>query len=111
MKFLNILLEEISEVQKPEIDHEDNQGDIFLENNRQFCMRTKHTDIRHYSVRGAVKEKDTDINYIRSKENPAKIMMNNCSESGHANHAKILQKEESESWWKLEGKISIIMDS
>ena len=34
VKFVNILVEEISEVQKPELFHEDNQGEIFLENIR-----------------------------------------------------------------------------
>ena len=62
-----MLLEEISEVQKPEIFHEDNQWDIFLENNRQVGMRTKNIDIRHHFMRYMVEEKDMDIKYIRIK--------------------------------------------
>ena len=47
--------------------YEDNQGAIFLSNNRKFGMRTKNIDIRHKFLRDMVEDKDIDINYIRSK--------------------------------------------
>ena len=54
LNFVNVLLQEISEVQKPEIIQEDNQGAIFLANNRQVGMHTKCIDIRHYFQRDGV---------------------------------------------------------
>ena len=44
----------MSEVQKPSVAYEDNQGDIFLENIRQVGMRTKNIDIRAHFLRGVV---------------------------------------------------------
>ena len=62
-----MLLEEISEVQKPAIVYKDNQGDIFLVKNRQVGMHTKHIDIHHHFMIDMVKGKDMDIKYIRSE--------------------------------------------
>ena len=44
--FVILLLEEMNEVQKPSVTYDDNQGEIFLTNNRQVGMHTKHIDIR-----------------------------------------------------------------
>ena len=54
VKFVNMLLEEIYEVQKPEIIYKYNQGAILLENNKQVGMRTKHINIRHHFLRCVV---------------------------------------------------------
>ena len=70
-------------MQKPEIVYDRNQGDIFLAKNTQFGMSNKHIDIRHHFMRDMVKYKDMDIRYIRSKDNPADIMTNNCSEADY----------------------------
>ena len=51
VKFVNMLLEEMSEVQKPEFVNKDNQGAIFLAKNRQVGMCTKHIDICHHFLR------------------------------------------------------------
>ena len=67
VKFVNMILEEITEVQKPSVLCEDNQGAIFLANNSQVGMRTKHIDIRHYFLRDMVEYKDMEIKYIRSE--------------------------------------------
>ena len=56
-----MLLQEIPEVKKPAILHEDNQGDIFLEKNRQVGMRTKQINIQHNFLKEMVQEKDTSI--------------------------------------------------
>ena len=51
-----MLLEEIYEVQKPENFYKDNQGTIFLENNRQVGMRIKHINIPHHYMRDMVEK-------------------------------------------------------
>ena len=60
-----MLLEEISEVQKPAVFYKDNKGAIFLAKNDQVVMRTKHIDIRHHFLRDTVEYKDMEIKYIR----------------------------------------------
>ena len=70
VKLVSILLEEISKVHKPLVVYEDNQRAIFLANNSQVCLCTKHIDICHYFMRDVVEGKDIDIKYIRSEENP-----------------------------------------
>ena len=47
--------------------YKDNQGAIFLVNNRQVGMHTKHIDIHHHFMIDMVKGKDMDIKYIRSE--------------------------------------------
>ena len=54
MNFVNMSLEEIYEVQKTAIIHEDNQGYISLAKNRQVGMCTKNIDIRHHFLRDMV---------------------------------------------------------
>ena len=51
LKFVSILLGEITEVQKLSVMYEDNQGAVFLSNNVQVGMRNKHVDIRHHFMR------------------------------------------------------------
>ena len=41
-----------------------------------------------------IEDKDMNINYIRSKENSAYIMMNNCSEDNYTKHKKSITEEE-----------------
>ena len=48
--------------------YKDNQGAIFLANNRQVGMRPKHINIRQHFMRDMVEEKDMDIKNIRSEE-------------------------------------------
>ena len=78
-----MLIEEMTEVQKPSVVYEDNQGEIFLASNRQVGMHTKHIGICHYFLRGLVEYKYMGINYIRTEENPADIMTKNFSESDY----------------------------
>ena len=49
-------------------------------------------------MRDMVEEKDIDIKYIGSKENPAEIMTKNCSENDHSKHAKRITEGE---LWEL----------
>ena len=74
VNFLSMLLGETTEVQKPSVIYEDNQGKKILAKNRQVGIHTKHIDIRHRFLRDMVEEKDLDIQYIHSEENPAEIM-------------------------------------
>ena len=71
VKFVSIFLEEMTEVQKPSVIYEDNRGVIFLAKNRQVDMHTKHINIHHHFLRDVVEDKDIDIQYIWSKNNPA----------------------------------------
>ena len=71
----------MTEVQKPSAVYEDNQGTIFLANNRQVGMHTNHIDICHRFMWDTVEDKDMNINYIRSEENPVDITTKNCSEA------------------------------
>ena len=54
-------LEDINEVQKPEVVYEDSQGDILLAKNRQVGMRTKYIDMRHHFLRDVLEENDMNI--------------------------------------------------
>ena len=40
-------------------------------------MRTKHIDNCHHSTRDVVEDKDMEIKYIESEEEPADMMTNN----------------------------------
>ena len=94
VNLVNELLGKISEEHKPEVVHKDNQGEILLANNRQVGMHTKPIDTCNYFMRYIPENKDLDINYIRSKENPADIMMKNLSEAEHAKQTKIFTEGE-----------------
>ena len=61
-----MLLGEMTEVEKPYVIYEDNQGAIFLANNRYVGILTKHIDIRHHFLQDTLEEKDTDIQYTQS---------------------------------------------
>ena len=56
----------MTEVQKPSVIYEDNQGAIFLAENRQVGIPTKHIDICHHFLWYMAEEKDIYIQYIRS---------------------------------------------
>ena len=92
----------MTEVQKPAVVYEDNQGEIFLENNKQVVMRTNHIDIRHHFLRNMVEDKNMNIQYIRSKK-PANIMMKNFPEADYINHMKGITEEEL--WELVENRI------
>ena len=58
VKIISMLLEEMTEVQKPSVIYKDNQGAVLLSKNRQVCMRTKHIDIRRHFLKDMVEDKD-----------------------------------------------------
>ena len=86
IKFVSMLLEEMTEVQKPSVIYKDNQGAILLINNRQIGKHTKHMDICHHFMRDMVKDKEIDIWYIQSEENLDDIITKNCSEADFVKH-------------------------
>ena len=51
-------------------------------------MHTKHIDICHHFIRYMFKEKDMDIKYINSEENPTDIITKNCLEIKQVNTQK-----------------------
>ena len=69
VKFISILLEEMTDVQKPSAIYKDNQGSILLAKDRQVGIHTKHIDILHHFLRDMVEDKDIDIKYIMSEKN------------------------------------------
>ena len=48
VKFVSMFLGEITEVEKPSVIYENNQGKIFLAKNRQVGICTKRIDICHH---------------------------------------------------------------
>ena len=88
VKFINMILQVIYEVQKSSIAYEDNKLAIFLANNIQSGMRNKHINILYLFPNNMVKERDIDINYIRVQENPMDIMSDNSSEDNHVKETK-----------------------
>ena len=51
MLFEQMLISELSEVMLPGVIFEDNEGAIFLSNNKQVSQRTKHIDLRYHFLR------------------------------------------------------------
>ena len=75
-------MKKLTKCRSLELYIEDNQGgEIFLSKNRQVGIHTKHMDICHHFLRDMVEDKDIDIQYIWSEDNPADIMTNNTSKS------------------------------
>ena len=84
LKFVKMLLKEMIEVQKPAVVYKENQISIFLGNSTQVGMWTKHSNICHHFLRDIVDNEDMDIEYFRSKGNPAYIMTKDFSGDDHA---------------------------
>ena len=78
----------MTKVQKPVIIYKDNQGEVFLANNRWVGICKKYIYICHYFLRGMVEDKNIDIQYILSADNPADIITNNTSEAYFVRHVK-----------------------
>ena len=78
----------MNKVQNTSVIYEDNQGNIFLVKNRQVGICTKNIDICHQFLRDMVEDKDIDIQYIWSENNPADIMKNNTLEEYFLRHTK-----------------------
>ena len=88
VRFLIMLLGEMTKVQKTSVIYEDNQGAIFLAKNRQVSISTKHIDILHYFLLNMVEEKGIDIKYIWIEDEPMEIITNNTPKAYFARHMK-----------------------
>ena len=51
--------------------HADNQGAIFMANNKVTSERSKHIDIKHFFIREEIERGSVNLEYIPSKENIA----------------------------------------
>ena len=76
------------EVELPIMVKVDNQGAIFLSNNRTLGQRTKHVDTRYHFVREYVEEGILKIIYVKSEDNTADMMTKNLSKELFNKHAK-----------------------
>ena len=94
VKFVSMFLGEMTKVENISAIYEDNQGGIFLAKNRHVGIHTNHIDISHHFLREMVEEKDIDIQYIRSEENPYDIMNNNTPEVNFARHIQRITEGE-----------------
>ena len=77
VKFVSMLLGEMTKVQNTSVIYEDNQGEHFLAKNRQVGIRTKQIDISHHFLLDMGEEKDIDIQYILSEDTPGNIITKN----------------------------------
>ena len=98
VKFLSMFMVETNKVQNPSVIYEDNQGAIFLAKNRKVGISTKHIDICHHFLRDMMEEKDINIQYMGSEDNPAYILTNNTSGADFARHMKRITERE---LWEL----------
>ena len=68
---LNGITQEVS--REPVIIHNDNQGSHKLARNPVFHSRTKHIDVRHHFIRGALEEGHIELEYMATEDMPADI--------------------------------------
>ncbi|RAN68450.1 hypothetical protein B5P42_31440, partial [Bacillus sp. SRB_331] len=59
---------------KTSVINQDDQGAIFLENNRSSKSRTKHIDVRHHFIREKVEEGRIMVKYCPTSEMVADIL-------------------------------------
>ena len=100
VKLVSIFMGETNEVKQPSVIYENSQGAIFLANNSQVGILTKHIDIRHHFLQDMVEGKDIDIQYIRSEENPDDIMTKNTLEADLTIHMRRITEGE---LWEIMG--------
>ena len=94
VKFVHMLLEEMNLLRTPGLIGEDNQGAIFLANNKQVSQRTKHIDIKYHFIREFITKKNGvqqgHVFKIDTKENTADIGTKNVEVSLFKKHEKEL---------------------
>ena len=94
VKFVHMLLDEMNLLQLPGLIGEDNQGAIFLANNKQVSQRTKHIDIKYHFIREFIEKKNGvqqgHVFKIDTKENTSDIGTKNVEVSLFKKHEKEL---------------------
>jgi hypothetical protein len=83
VKYVRLLLEEMSGPMPKSTIHEDNTGAIFMVKNSQIGERTKHIDTRHHYVKEQVEDGMLEVVYINTADNPADVMTKNVKEVIH----------------------------
>ena len=78
------------EVELPKTVHVDNDGAIWLSNNRTTSDRTKHIDIRTSFVNEYQEDGKIIIKFVKSEENEADIFTKNTTNVIFQNHRKKL---------------------
>ena len=85
--FVHNILKEINHLILPGLIGEDNQGAIFLAENRQVNDRTKHIDTQYHFIRGFVSNNEGKIFKIESKLNTADVGTKNVEVGLFNRHA------------------------
>ena len=80
------------EHKKPSIIYEDNLGAIYLTKNPQISQRTKYIDIRYNFIQDLIKDKKTEVRYVKSVNNLADILTKNMKEEIFEKHAKTINE-------------------
>ena len=90
IKFITMLMEEVG-ISYPEPARL-LVGAIFILNNDQVGQRTKHIDIKWHHVRDMIQDGDLVVMYVRSKDNPADIMMKNTKKALYIKHVMAMKE-------------------
>jgi hypothetical protein len=61
----------------------DNLGAITLSHDATYHARTKHINVAYHFIRQKVASNEASLTYVRSKENPADLMMKGLDVSQH----------------------------
>ena len=81
-KFASMLIDDMTFGQElPFVVHEDNVGAIFIVNNPQVSVRTKHIDVRYHFTKDMVEDEMLMVKYIPSAENYADVMRKNVTDA------------------------------
>jgi len=87
---LNLLREMMIQINTPMIIYEDNQGAIFLANNKTTGQQTKHIDVRYHFICELIDNGELEIKYIRSEENRADLLTKNLGEEKLTKFGKMI---------------------
>jgi hypothetical protein len=102
VKFMNMLLDECmlhsDEERKIAWLYNDNIGGLFLANNKQVSMRTKHIDIRALFIRELKEEQVLDIFYDKSENLLPDILSKNLALRLFDRHQRSLQYGKMITW-------------
>jgi Reverse transcriptase (RNA-dependent DNA polymerase) len=102
VKFMNMLLDECmlhkSEKREPGWLYNDNIGGLFLANNKQVGMRTKHIDIRALFIRELQEEKVLRVFYEKSEYLLPDMMSKNLAQRAFHTHQSNLQQGTMIAW-------------
>ena len=70
--------------------HVDNIGAIFLAENQNSSVRTKHLDTRYHFIRQYIRDETVMIEFVRSRDNDSDIFTKNTTSEIHHRHSEKL---------------------